>query len=163
MDNQQKNEIGFGWWNIYGWFCLIIGGIVICSLQLKESGILFLLSLNTALMIMVIRYNKYAFLLSTLLSFNPILWIVNFIYIRNRWHHPKANRKSIIFSSTKAGWWTLNKSFRLVVVTSAVWAFLAYYLQDDYQRNLSLVFVPVAGMLVFYFAYKHLVAPAEQQ
>src|SRR5438876_4355686 len=33
----------------------------------------------------VLRRRRLAFVVATILSFNPLFWIVNFFYIRNRW------------------------------------------------------------------------------
>ena len=34
----------------------------------------------------VLRRHRGAFVVGTILSFNPILWIVNYFYIRHRWN-----------------------------------------------------------------------------
>ena len=40
---------------------------------------------------LILKFNKYAFLIATILSFNPLLWIINGIYLKNRWCHPRVN------------------------------------------------------------------------
>jgi len=95
-DNNAENDIldiGFKWWTIWGWLGLILGSI---SIFTSLSGVvaellIFFLILNTILMIMILRFNKYAFLIATVLSLNPIVWIINGIYLKNRWKHPKVN------------------------------------------------------------------------
>ena len=42
-------------------------------------------------MVMILKFNKYAFLVATVLTINPLLWIINGIYLKNRWDHPKVN------------------------------------------------------------------------
>ena len=59
-----------------------------------EVAIIFLI-INTALMISILKYNKYAFLIATVISINPLLWIINGIYLSNRWNHPKVNKNQI--------------------------------------------------------------------
>ena len=50
-----------------------------------------LIVINTALMIMILKLSKYAFLIATVISLNPLLWIINGIYLKNRWNHQKVN------------------------------------------------------------------------
>jgi hypothetical protein len=52
---------------------------------------LILIATNSILMIMILNFNKYAFLIATILSLNPFVWIINGIYLKNRWNHPKVN------------------------------------------------------------------------
>lgn len=90
----EKTE--FGWWRFYGWMNLLIAPLyLLLNLKLGLLG-LFIVLLNTILMVLVLKYNKYAFLLSTISSLNPLLWIINGIYLKNRWNHPKLNNKNEI-------------------------------------------------------------------
>jgi len=41
------------------------------------------------------RYNKYAFLISTIISLNPWYWIINGIYLNNRWNEDITNQPII--------------------------------------------------------------------
>ena len=84
--NNTENDIldiGFKWWTIWAWLGLTLGSIsIFVSLaELVELLILFLI-LNAVLMIMILRFNKYAFLIATVLSLNPIIWIINGIYLK---------------------------------------------------------------------------------
>ena len=96
--NDAVNDIpnmGFRWWKAWGWLGLVVGSVTIGQLILiigTDAWLLFCLILNTVLMIMILKFNKYAFLIATVLSLNPIVWIINAIYLKNRWHHPKVNR-----------------------------------------------------------------------
>ena len=83
---------GFTWWQIWGWMGLILGDLYLfSSIEIMPELTIILIILNTILMVMILKFNKYAFLIATLLSFNPLLWIINGIYLKNRWHHPKVN------------------------------------------------------------------------
>ncbi len=95
-EQNDPNRFGFHWWTIWAWLGLIIGnGYLITTYQnggFSSEKVLFIsLLINTILMIMVLKYNKYAFLIATILSLNPLLWIINGIYLKNRWNHPKIN------------------------------------------------------------------------
>ena len=87
-----QKELGFQWWSIWAWLGLILGNLMTFG-QLKdmpELALIFVI-INTILMIFILKFNKYAFLIATILSINPLLWIINGVYLKNRWCHPKVN------------------------------------------------------------------------
>jgi serine/threonine protein kinase len=91
-DNKNEN-IGFRWWQIWGWLGLTLGNVVIFGALMQEIEIfVVMVMLNTVLSSMILRFNKYAFLVATILTLNPIILIVNGIYLKHRWHHPKVNK-----------------------------------------------------------------------
>lgn len=84
----------FVWWMVWAVYGFYLSGLPIVALLTDSLGILAaLLTVNTALMVMTIRYNKYAFIALTALSLNPFFWIVNGLYLYNRWNHPVLNKK----------------------------------------------------------------------
>jgi len=89
------NSIGFNWWYFYGIVNISFGSIIITNYTANYGSnlMILLLIVNAVLMLLVLKLNKYAFLISTVLSFNPLLWIINGIYLKNRWNHPKVNPK----------------------------------------------------------------------
>jgi len=96
---KSKNEIGFVWWKIWAWLGLTLGNLYILgSLGEVEEYLLavILIIINTILMILILRFNKYAFLIATILSMDPLLWIINGIYLKNRWNHPKVNNGKVM-------------------------------------------------------------------
>jgi hypothetical protein len=38
---------------------------------------------------LIIKRSKVALILFTVISINPVIWIINFIYIKNRWDELK--------------------------------------------------------------------------
>lgn len=97
MSNNNNNDIGFEWWGWWGSIGLVIGGLMIFAerdLSIYVKVLLF--AINSVLMLFVLFKNKYAFLISTILSLNPLIWIINGIYLKNRWKHPKVNNDSRI-------------------------------------------------------------------
>ena len=90
----------FVWWKVFGWLGLFFDFLalirtMINSEYLPENAklfIYFLILLNFILMFLILEFNKWAFLIATILSFNPLLWIINGIYLKNRWCHPKVNK-----------------------------------------------------------------------
>ena len=85
-------NLGFWWWQAWAWLGLTLGNLINFSVLAGHQGIMiFSIILNSILMIMALNYNKYAFLAATILSFNLPIWIINGIYLKNRWNHAKVN------------------------------------------------------------------------
>jgi len=96
LENKElKAEIGFQWWVFWAWLGLSLGNLYtfITFVVLNEQmGLaIFFIIINSSLMVLILKFNKYAFLIATILSLNPLLWIINGIYLKNRWNHPKVN------------------------------------------------------------------------
>jgi len=91
-ENLLVNQYKFGWWETWAWLGLTLGNLMTFGQLVGaiEFALVFIL-INSVLMILILKYNKYAFLVATILSFNPLLWIINGIYLKNRWCHPKVN------------------------------------------------------------------------
>lgn len=87
---QSEARLGFAWWQFTGWAGLIVGTLT-CLAQLDKLGGLavILAVINICLTVAIIKYSKYAFLAATVLSLNPIFWIINGIYLKNRWNEPR--------------------------------------------------------------------------
>jgi len=85
-------ELGFTWWTLWAWLGLTLGNLMVFA-QLEEATELAwgMVLVNSILCILILMYNKYAFLIATIISLNPLLWIINGIYLKNRWCHPKVN------------------------------------------------------------------------
>ncbi len=95
MTNTNKDNIGFQWWTIWAWLGITLGNLYAIGTLRDMMGLaLALVAVNTILMVLVLKFNKYAFLIATILSLNPIVWIVNGIYLKNRWSHPKVNKSA---------------------------------------------------------------------
>lgn len=105
----------------------------------SHSKMLFLFSLAFAVASIVhvgiIKRNKWAFVLGTVLSLNPLLWVINGIYIKNRWSELKDLPRMF-------GGHLKNISFvgRAIIFGSAFWAFavLAFvFLFEPYGGHMS--------------------------
>lgn len=90
--------IGFGWWKTWAWLNLIAATLylffMIIENELGEinTDLIGAVIVYDILFIMVLRYNKYAFLIATVISLNPLIWIINGIYLQRRWNCPVVNK-----------------------------------------------------------------------
>lgn len=90
--NNTTKELGFQWWTIWAWLGLTLGNLMVfAQLEGMLEAAIIIAIINTILCILMLQFNKYAFLIATIISINPLLWIVNGIYLKNRWCHPKVN------------------------------------------------------------------------
>lgn len=96
IETEYRKDLGFQWWIVWAWLGLTLGNLYTLG-ALRESmafaGTLILV--NSVLMIMILKFNKYAFLVATILSLNPLLWIINGVYLKRRWRHPKVNTQPL--------------------------------------------------------------------
>ena len=85
-------DLGFGWWKAWGWLGITIGNIyIIATIGSKGMTGWFLVIANSIFCIMILQMNKYAFLVATIMSLNPLIWIINGVYLKRRWRHPRLN------------------------------------------------------------------------
>lgn len=93
QEYKDNSYLGFGWWKVYT-YLLIIGLFILgVNNSIDSDWKKAILIINIISIIFMLKYNKYAFLTSTIFSLNPLIWLINGIYLRNRWNHPKVNSK----------------------------------------------------------------------
>lgn len=96
---EEIKDLSFRWWKIYGWLGLVVGvpySIVMGFSSHSLSGLFFLLAILTGFIsVFILQYNRAAFLWATILSLNPLLWIINGVYLKNRWNHPAVLEGSL--------------------------------------------------------------------
>lgn len=168
--------IDFTWWVFWGWLGLTLGNLYLVFSLLDNIGLATSLVItNSILLILVLKFNKYAFLLATIISFNPILWIVNGFYLRNRWHHPKVNTKKLkVTVSNRGGKGKFNNKFKSLskekrVLTSLLVVWLAWVVlrtsgnyeimgtyMDRWDRDMFLVnlLLPMIILWILLFLFK---------
>lgn len=94
----KQEELGFTWWFVWSWISLAIGVPLAFMTMLGNKWFftgVFLTLVEITICIYMLKYNRYAFIAGTALTLNPILWIINGIYVKNRWEHPKVVAGSI--------------------------------------------------------------------
>ncbi len=94
----KQEELGFTWWLVWSWLSLAIGVPLAFMMMLsREWGltVLFFIPIHITICIYMLKYNRYAFTAGTALTLNPIIWIINGIYVKNRWEHPKVIAGSV--------------------------------------------------------------------
>lgn len=104
----QEITVGYKWWITSAWLSLTIGNLIILGFY-PESVYIYALTFNIIINILVLQFNKYAFLLSTVLSLNPLIWIINGLYLKNRWNHQKVN-KEVSTNNSSSGPSTIQKT-----------------------------------------------------
>lgn len=96
IEREYKRDIGFQWWVVWAWLGLTLGNLyTLVALRDMIGLAIILVVVNSVLMVLILKFNKYAFLIATVLSLNPLLWIINGIYLKRRWRHPRVNARSL--------------------------------------------------------------------
>ncbi len=94
----KQEELGFTWWFVWSWISLAIGVPLAFMTMLGNkwvfTGVFFTL-VEITICIYMLKYNRYAFIAGTALTLNPIIWVINGIYVKNRWEHPKVIAGSV--------------------------------------------------------------------
>ena len=84
----QCRPFGWGYYNALAGFLaqiFIIGQLSEANQTTLRVFFVFAVVIYFLLAILTLRRNRWGFVALTALSFNPILWIINTIYIKNRW------------------------------------------------------------------------------
>lgn len=131
--NCGEEFFSFAWWRVW-LIILAISSCILVLIDIEDSigiyisdyGVISLIKvlfqemmfetlmyllmffLFVYLLINAYNYGKYSFLILTIISLNPILWVINGIYLKNRWEHPLINQKNNIF---------------MILIKSVTWVF----------------------------------------
>lgn len=166
-DATTEPEIGFTWWEIYGILNITLGnGFLAFGMNLPLAAKAIAIAINTAIAIGILLNNRISFLAATALSFNPLIWLINGIYLKNRWNHPRVNphkNPKLQNSTIKQKWWQADQNFRLTALACSLWIVGAFFMQDRYYIDFRIVFFPPALLLIGYIGYQRLVVPPKQK
>ncbi len=94
----DQQDLGFTWWLVWAWLNLGLGVPFVFMTLLDKKWVLASMFITLAygvICISMLKYNRYAFVAATVLSFNPIVWIINGVYVKNRWEHQKVIAGSV--------------------------------------------------------------------
>lgn len=72
----------------------------------------------------------------------------------------KGGTKQFLLPVTQP-WWKLDKRLRLVIVASTVWMLGSYFMQEKYDEDMGVVFIPAFAALVLHFLVRFTVDRAE--
>lgn len=179
---QKEPELKpYAWGYFVGWSGLT-GGIAYGTSQIIAAfdaygsraeflGMLGVFSIFFAIMhALVIRRNKWAWVAAIILQLNPILWIINGIYLRNRW--TEFDDISIRKGTNKAAdaFKKLQLRSRIFITGSGFWAacvllfvflfdpFGVYILDSEWWLVIKIIAFPPAMVAAGYFLYTKIVS-----
>jgi hypothetical protein len=69
------------------------------------------------------------------------------------------SRSQDVKASATAKWFSASSHTRLMILLSTVWVIVAYFAQDDYDREEKWIILPVLTIWAFGLGYRYLVAP----
>lgn len=112
--------------------------------------------------------NRWWIIASIVVQFNPILWIINGIYLKNRWHEMDDTSNIFALNNLKYK----SKAIRLVVAASIFWVIVAsayvflfepYGWRIDWSHLLKVLIFPPLVFVGGYIIYKKILVEDEKQ
>jgi len=94
----KTKELGFIWWQVFNGLWLL--GFAALIVKGNFSPLFFFL--GAFFWLFLVNYSRAAFILATIFTLNPIFWIINGIYIKNRWNHPKVVGGSTVADTSES-------------------------------------------------------------
>ena len=119
----------------------------------------------------IIKRNKWAWVIGIILQFNPILWIINGIYLKNRWDEMGGLPVAGIGNKFKK----LSFSYRLLLAGSIFWALVvlafvlmfepygSYVSGSEWWQVVKIVAFPPVVVVSGYFLYSKVINQESQQ
>lgn len=177
---EEKNpaKLGFKWgyFVIYSTLInniLLFGFVIWIGIQKEEIG-LFLFGLvamaaSLAVAYFSIQRHRWALVLSTLLSLNPIWMVINIFYLKNRWGEFQSEGLTSDGQTIKKRLQKLSRDMRLalfaaiswgVCVPSYVFLFKPYgrYMRDDDTFHMiGVIFIPIIVGVGLFSIYRKFV------
>jgi drug/metabolite transporter (DMT)-like permease len=91
--NKKHPEFKSFFWGYYSAFALLVfqpflvaGQLHNADLSVLRFGVTFCFLITLPFSVMTIFRKRIGFILLTIITLNPILWIINGVYIKNRWN-----------------------------------------------------------------------------
>jgi hypothetical protein len=98
---QKDRNVSFIWWKfqaytgfLYCVFVLVLAFIISPSKYNFYNTSFITLSISillgcAAYCWSIVKYNRWAFIIGTLITWNPFIWMINFFYMKNRWNEAR--------------------------------------------------------------------------
>ena len=176
--NKNPEKLGFKW----GYFVIynaLINNILLSGVLLwagiDEGDIgLFLfgvtaLATSAAISYFSVQRNRWALILSTILSINLLWMFINIFYLKNRWPEFRSETSSAAAAPTGERLKALPRDLRVAIFAAIAWGvcvpsyvFLfepygSYMRDDDTLHMLGVIFLPMLVGLGLFFIYQKFV------
>lgn len=177
-EKNHPDKLGFKWGYFLIYSMLISGvcgsvyftwiGIDEVEVGLLIMGIvLFVMSFGIAYF--CFGRQRWALIILTLLSFNPIVILINLIYLKNRWSEFQSE-SSIEFNGPSMGnFKIMTRDVRIAIFIAIAWVFCvpsfvflfrpygSYMREADMSHMIGVVLLPAAMGLALFFIYRQFV------
>ena len=140
LHNRLPNVMPYKW----GYYTGVMGLLLYCMISLlffigaavNSSELIlpaFFFASSTVPFVFIIKRYRWAWVVGSILLFNPVSWIINFIYAKNRWNELIKDKEvtaepdsAFVFESVhsqpKSTTAQLSQPLRIVICLSALWA-----------------------------------------
>lgn len=177
-EEKHPEKLGFGWgyfvvYNTLIGNVLIFGLIVWAGISDENAGLFFigvaLLASSATIAYFSVKRYRWALILSTILSINPLWMFINIFYFKNRWSEFRSETSSVISPTKAERPEFLPRDMRVAIFSAVAWAVCVYlyvFLFEPYGSYMSgskithmleVVFLPILVGFGLFFIYRKFV------
>ncbi len=113
----------------------------------------------------IIKRNKWAWIIGGILELNPVLWVTNYMYLKNRWGEMSSLRLTDTLSNVNK----ISFVSRVLIVGSIFWMLAAlgfvfifkpygnYVSELEWWQVAKIIVLPIVVTVVGYFLYSKVI------
>lgn len=177
-EKNNPDKLGFGW----GYFVIyntLIGNILLFGILTwvgiadGEPGLLLFgivaLAVSAAIGYFSILRQRWALIVSTILSFNPLWMLINIFYLKNRWPEFRTAGSTLSKPRSMERFKTLPRDVRVALFVAISWTVCVpsfvflfqpygrYMYDDDITHMLGVMLLPTVIGFILFFLYRKLI------
>lgn len=171
--NPEKLGFKWGYFVIYNTLInniLLFGFLIWAGMDEGEIGLFLFgiaaLAASFAVAYFSIQRHRWALVVSTLLSLNPLWMFINIFYLRNRWGEFQTASSKLDSQTTQQRLQKLPRDMRIALFAAVSWGVCVpsyvflfkpygrYMRDDDTLHMIGVVFIPIILGLGLFFIYR---------
>lgn len=174
-DAKSPEKLGFKWgyFVIYNTLInnvLLFGFLIFAGIDEESIGLFLFgmaaLAVSFAVAYFSVQRQRWALILSTLLSLNPLWMLINIFYLKNRWGEFQSESSHLATQMTGERFQNLPRDMRLALFAAVSWGVCVpsyvflfkpygrYMREDDTLHMIGIIFIPIIVGLGLFFIYR---------
>lgn len=174
-EEKHPEKLGFKWgyFVIYNTLInniLLFGFLIWAGVDEEDIGLFIFgaaaLAASFAVAYFSIQRHRWALVVSTLLSLNPLWMLINIFYLKNRWGEFQSEVQTVDGQTAKARLQTLPRDMRLALFAAVSWGVCVpsyvflfkpygrYMRDDDTLHMIGVIFIPIIIGLGLFSIYR---------
>ncbi|OEF27434.1 hypothetical protein [Vibrio rumoiensis] len=87
---EEEDYTSFRWWNVWAGLNVVASTLTFfIALSYDLTWLAAMMGIVFVFAVYCLRLNKYAFVILTVMTFDPILMLINHRYLKSRWNHKR--------------------------------------------------------------------------